>query len=407
MRVGIIEVSEPNHYSAVNGLIKTYASVEDNQVIVYTLPSIKLALEENGLPPNASIVTLSDRKSLAKLLTCVENIEFDRIHICTVFDNFTEFSKFKPQTKEIFLHVHQCEEWYNDTLSRAVKNLLLNLRHKDQNRKYSRIVARAIIDFLSFRPLRKKIVSNYDASYKLSIIVHSEGQRETLIRYLCKQPIIVFPFAIYEGMDDSSILGQPLRICIPGVISQAKRDYLGLFKYLQENSARFRHRISLHLLGYVSDREKAEMQLAIADLVATGYKVAYYNSFVYGQEFDAAIAGCDLLLNNQFISKNNTEIYGQTKESGMIFNMLRAAKPGLLPRQYNVSSEFHNSSVFFDDYEHLMQVIEMLLDDRRLLDDLKFSAKRLSDRYLPDNLYPRLVPSVTPNARAALSQLRQ
>jgi hypothetical protein len=406
MRIGIIEVSEPNHYSAVNGLIKTYSSVQDNQVIVYTLPSIKVALEENGLPPNASIVTLNDRKSLAKLLTSVEQIEFDRIHICTIFDNFTEFAKFKPQAKAIFLHVHQCEEWYNDTFIRAIKNLFLNLRYKDQNRRYSRIVARAIIDFVSFRPLRKKIILNYDVNYKLSVIVHSEGQRETLIRYGCKQPIIVFPFAIYEGMDDSSTLDQPLKICIPGIISQAKRDYLGLFQYLRANSDRLRDRIALHLLGYVSDREKAEMQLAISDLIADGYKVIYHDSFVYGQEFDAAIASCDLLLNNQFISKNNTEVYGQTKESGMIFNMLRAAKPGLLPRQYNVASEFHDSSVFFDDYEHLIQVIEMLLHDRQLLNNLKMAAKKLSDRYLPDNLYPRLVPSMTHNSRASLSRLR-
>jgi hypothetical protein len=406
MRVGIIEVSEPNHYSAVNGLIKTYSSVQDNEVIVYTLPSIKLALKENGLPSNASIVTLSDRKSLAKLLRSAEKIKFDRIHICTIFDNFTEFSKFQPQAEAIFLHVHQCEEWYNDTFSRALKNLFLNLKHKDQNRRYSRIMARAVIDFLKFRPLRKKIISNYDARYKCSIIVHSEGQRETLMRYACKQPIIVFPFAIYEGMNDSSILNQPLKICIPGIISQAKRDYLGLFQCLKENSYRFQDRISLHLLGYVSDREKAEMQLAISDLVATGYKVVYHDSFVYGHEFDAVIASCDLLLNNQFISKNNTEVYGQTKESGMIFNMLRAAKPGLLPRQYHVSSEFRDSSVFFDDDENLMQVIETLLADRRLLDDLKVSAKRLSDRYLPDNLYARLVPSMMHNSRTSLSQLR-
>jgi hypothetical protein len=406
MRIGIIEVSEPNHYSAVNGLIKTYSSVQDNQVIVYTLPSIKVALEENGLPPNASIVTLNDRKSLNKLLKSVEKIEFDRIHICTIFDNFMEFSQFKPRAEAIFLHVHQCEEWYNDNFSRAMKNLLLNLRYKDQNRRYSRIVARAIVDFLSFRPLRKKIISNYAANYKLSVIVHSEGQKETLIRYGCKQPIIVFPFAIYEGMGDSSILGQPLKICIPGIISQAKRDYLGLFQFLKVNSNRFQNRISLHLLGYVSDREKPEMQLVISDLIAAGYKVIYHDSFVYGQEFDAAIASCDLLLNNQFISKNNTEVYGQTKESGMIFNMLRAAKPGLLPRQYNVSLEFHDSSIFFDDYENLMEVIEMLLADRQRLDNLKESAKRLSDRYLPDNLYPRLVPNMTNNSRASLSQLR-
>ena len=392
MLIGIIEVSEPNHYSAVNGLLKTYSSIQDNQIIVYTLPSIQVALKENGLPQNTSVVTLDHRKSLAKLLKSIEEIKFDRIHICTIYDNYAEFSRFKPQSEEIFLHIHHCEEWYNDNFHRAISNLFLNLRYKDQNRKYLRIIARAVVDFLIFRPLRKKIISNYDTSYKFSLVVHSEGQKETLIRYLCKHKIIVFPFAIYEGMDDSSTLNQVLKICIPGVITQARRDYLSLFNSLKRNASSLQDRICLHLLGYVTDREKEEMELAISDLINSGYKVFYHDSFVYGKEFDEAVASCDLLLNNQFVSKNTTEVYGQTKESGMIFNMLRAAKPGLLPRQYHVSSEFHDSTLFFDDYEHLIKIIEMLLDDRELLNNLKTFAKELSVCYLPTNLYSRLNP---------------
>ncbi|MGL5078103.1 MAG: hypothetical protein ACRDBG_20060, partial [Waterburya sp.] len=114
MLIGIIEVSEPNHYSAVNGLVKTYASEESNKIIVYTLPSIQKALAENGLPDNASVVVLEESQSLKNLLNEIENIAFDRIHICTIFDNHFEFAQFKPQVKEIIFHVHQCEEWYND-----------------------------------------------------------------------------------------------------------------------------------------------------------------------------------------------------------------------------------------------------------------------------------------------------
>ena len=90
MLIGIIEVSEPNHYSAVNGLLKTYASDKNNKIIVYTLPSIQLALEENGLPENSSVVVLEPNLSLKDLLTGIESISFDRIHICTIFDNWLE-----------------------------------------------------------------------------------------------------------------------------------------------------------------------------------------------------------------------------------------------------------------------------------------------------------------------------
>ena len=79
MLIGIIEVSEPNHYSAVNGLLKTYASDSDNQIIVYTLPSIQKALEENGLPENSSLVVLESDRSLKSLLDDIEKIEFETL----------------------------------------------------------------------------------------------------------------------------------------------------------------------------------------------------------------------------------------------------------------------------------------------------------------------------------------
>ncbi len=391
MLIGIIEVSEPNHYSAVNGLLKTYASNLNNEVIVYTLPSIQKALEENGLPNNSSLVVLKRGQSLKKLLGDLEKIAFDRIHICTIFDNYLEFSQFKPLTKEVFFHVHQCEEWYKDDFSRAINTLVPSLKNKDQNRAYWRIMARAAVDYLIYKPIRKKMLAQYEQNYRLQLIVHSEGQKEALLEYSCKSPITVFPFAIYEGMEDNSQSNELLTICIPGVITQAKRDYLGLFKALQQNSQTLSDRIYLDLLGYVSDREKESMGRAIANLINSGYKVHYRDSFVYGQEFDRAIANCDLLLNNQFISKNSTEVYGKTKESGMIFNMLRAAKPGILPKEYNVASEFQDCSLFFDSYPHLIEIITEVLDNPAQLKQLKAAAKELSVSYLPQNLYSKLM----------------
>ncbi|MGB5633779.1 MAG: hypothetical protein WBM86_13520 [Waterburya sp.] len=392
MLIGIFEVSEPNHYSAVNGLVKTYASNPNNEIIVYILPSIQKALEENGLPKNASLVVLEEDRLLKKLLNDAESIAFDRIHICTIFDNYLEFAQFQPQTKDIFFHVHQIDEWYNDNFNRAIKTLIRSLQNKDQNRQYLRIIARTVVDYLIYRPMRKKMLAQFDKNYNLKLIVHSEGQKEALEEYSCKLPIIVFPFAIYEGMEDSSQSNQVLRICIPGVITQSKRDYLGLFQAFLQNAEALRDRICLHLLGYVTEREKEKMGVVISDfIINSGYKVQYHDSFVYGEEFDRAIANCDLLLNNQFISKNNTEVYGKTKESGMIFNMLRAAKPGLLPREYNVSPEFHKCTLFFDDYPHLVEIIQQIVDDPQRLKQLKRAAKELAASYSPESLYSKLV----------------
>ncbi|MEM8828339.1 MAG: hypothetical protein AAGE96_03155 [Cyanobacteria bacterium P01_G01_bin.19] len=390
MIVGIFEVSEPNHYSAVNGLVKTYASDPNNEIIVYTLPSIEKALLENGLPNNSRLVVLQEDRSLKELFEEAEKISFDRIHVCTIFDNYSEFGQFKPQTKDVYFHVHQVEEWYNDDLERAIKTLIPMIKNKDQNRQYSRIIARSLIDYVFYRPIRKKILQNFDANYNLRLIVHSEGQKEALQEY-SQSPITIFPFAIYEGMTDSSQENEKLRICVPGVISQTKRDYLSLFQALEQNAAELKDRIDIYLLGYITDREKDAMDKAIQKLIDSGYQVSYHDTFVYGEEFDRAISQSDILLNNQFVRKNGTEVYGKTKESGMIFNMLRAAKPGFLPREYSVSQEFHDCTLFFDDYNNLVDLIKEIVGNPARLEQLKTSAQQLSFSYLPDNLYPRLV----------------
>jgi hypothetical protein len=388
-KIGILEICEPNHYSAVNGLMKSYASDSQNHVYVFTIPKITKALQENGLRPNIEIVEWDEKGSMADFLQKVAQYPLDRLHVCTVYIDYKAFVGFNPQAKEIYNHVHDIDLWFNDSMSRAWKVMWFDLSNKTANRAYYRIVGRFFLEALFNSRYRSTYLKNLQKRPH-HFIVHSNGQKNLLAKFVAENKITVFPFSIYEGLADQSQQNTQLRICIPGIITSERRDYATLFEILVKRIGKLKGRILLDLLGFIPEREKTEMEALIADTQQKGIDIIYYPGFVFGKQFDDMLSRADVLLNNQKVEKNPSEKYGVTKESGMIFNMLRGAKPGMIPSQYQVNDEYKPSTLFFDDYEQLGDMIVELVENTVKIQSLKTNAIQLSEQYLPERLYERL-----------------
>jgi hypothetical protein len=388
-KIGILEICEPNHYSAVNGLMKTYASEPSNQVYVFTIGKIGKALRENGLLPNIELIEWDEQGSMSDFLRKVEKYDLDRLHVCTIYIDYKAFVEFKPQVKEIYTHVHDIDLWFNDSLSRAWSVMWFDLKNKTANRKYYRIVGRFFLEALINSRHRAKYLAQVKQK-KHHYIVHSNGQKGLLAQFVPENKITVFPFAIYEGMNDQSLDNEKLRVCVPGIITSERRDYKTMFTVLLKRLEKLKGKILFDFLGYIPDREKTEMEAEIKKVQEAGIDILYYPGFVFGQQYDDLLSKSDILLNNQKVEKNTSEKYGVTKESGMIFNMLRGAKPGIIPSAYQVNEEYKPSTLFFDDYEHLGDMMVDLVENPAKIKGMKDYAIQLSEQYLPQNLYKRL-----------------
>jgi hypothetical protein len=388
--IGILEICEPNHYSAVNGLMKTYASDSSNKVYVFTIPKIKKALEENGVLPNIELVEWNKEQVPAKdFLDKVSSYNLDRLHVCTVAGYYKDFAVFNPKAQEIYFHVHNIDLWFNDTLSRAWDSMIFDLKNNVSNRKPYRIVGRFLLETLFTSRHRKAFLQNTKRRNH-QFIVHSDGQKNFFSQYVPKEKITVFPFAIYEGMQDASMENTKLRICIPGIITEDRREYQLLFNALVDNAPALKDKLLIDLLGFIPEPEKEEMGGKIRKVQEAGIEMIYYPTFVFGKQFDESLSKADVLLNNQKVEKNLTSKYGVTKESGMIFNMLRGAKVGIIPAAYQVNEEFKPSTLFFDDYTHLGQMIAEMVENPNKVKTLKNKAIELSNMYSPTSLYKRL-----------------
>lgn len=381
--IGLIEICEPTHYSVVNGLMKAYTYDKNNIVYVFIVEKIANALKENGLPENAKLVIYSEKDDREVFLKNIESYQFDRFHLCTVSKYLTQFLKFKPLCKVLYFHVHNVEEWFNDRISQRFKIMMYNLRNSQVKTSPVKTIYRFVRELIR-KQYRRRILKNV-SSYEHHFIVHSFSVKQFLSRFVPANKISVFPFAIYEYMPDNSMSNNKLRICVPGIVSNARRDYDSLFRVLLSNAEQLKGKLTVDLLGFIP-KEELHLIDTIKTLQEYDIDMVYYLEFVFGEKYDRPLSKADIILGNLRVEKNSTQKYGQTKESGTVYNMVRGAKPGLLPQYYPLDKEFHASSLLFKDYDDLGKIILQLVNDSAKIDFLKQQAKINSELFSPASL---------------------
>lgn len=388
-KIGIIEVCQPTHYSVVNGLMKAYAWDKDSVVYLFIMEKIAVALKENGLPENARLIIYSEKDNLKAFLKMVESYQFDRFHLCTVSKQYARFVHFKPRCSELYFHVHNVEEWFDDRISAHFTIMKHDLKNEVVKVSPVRTVYR-FVKALVQRSHRRKILKTV-ISYNHHFIVHSGGVKQFLATFVPVEKITVFPFAIYEHMPDNSVGNNKLRVCVPGIVNNIRRDYDSLFRILSANAAKLKGKITIDLLGFIP-KEELHFVDTIKNLQSAGIDMIYYLEFVFGEKYDRPLSKSDIVLGNLRVEKNAAQKYGQTKESGTVYNMVRGAKPGLLPEDYPLDEEFHSSSLFFADYDQLGDILVELANDPARINPLKLQAKIVSEQFSPASLYQLLSP---------------
>ena len=389
MKIAILEICTYTHYSAINGLIKTYSVNPDNIIVVYTNNPVAKALRENGITENTTIVVLEDEKNVAPFLNMITDTHYDRLHICTIENHYQEFDAFRPNVDEIVFHVHNIDIWFDNDVKNNIKNLFFTLKGKTNN---VRTVGGFVKDILIRNPKRASILARIQHG-KHKFIVHSEGQKGYLSEFVPAENIIVFPFAINEGIITNAaprVINEKIRICIPGIVTDTRRDYTGLSKILDEILVDIKDRLTFDFLGFVKKGEP-ELFNSIRNLEKRGLDLIYYTEFVFGKKFDNALDKADILLNNQIVQVSHTTKYGLSKESGMLFTMIRGCKPAIFPIEYAVDKEFEKALFYYSSMDDLKNILLKLANGEINIEQYKLSANEVAEHYTPHNLYGRLV----------------
>ena len=286
MKIAILEICASTHYTLTNALIKTYSTDPNNQIVVYTSAFIAKVIEDGGISPQTHLVIFDPQTSDAEdFLNALADTPFDRLHICTIADKFKAFIQFKPHVGTIFFHIHDVDVWFQSSFSNSFKNTVFNILHYPDK---AREVARFGREVWVRNPARTVILNNL-LRENLYFVVLSHHQKEYLSRFVAVNKIITFPTLINENIasQNDQATGK-IRICIPGMVTDTRRDYTGLFKILEKILPKIKDKLVFDFLGFVEKRELKLLQ-KLQNLERMGLDVLYSADFVDAVTFDASL----------------------------------------------------------------------------------------------------------------------
>jgi hypothetical protein len=210
-------------------------------------------------------------------------------------------------------------------------------------------------------------------------------------------PTEVIPFSVFDPKlaKTATPSEMRLRICVPGMLSQYRRDYKGLLDLIENKLGKYRDYFIFDLLGGIPDGNPADNPSFILSRVEVlkkkGFAFIIHNfSFIPPLEYDRELAKADIILGNMNVTLTRFSEYGRTKETGIPFAMIRAAKPGIVPASYQIAEELRSSTIFYQDNEDLAGILEDVISDRKKVEELQTKALVNSGKFTPESVYRKL-----------------
>jgi hypothetical protein len=386
MTIGIIEIMPRGHYTLVDSVARIYASDPLNRVHIFTHQQ---ALRQfDGLKQlygeRLTVTAKGDDESVADFFSRIGDMGLDAAYIITMDRYYKEFLA-APFVFPLRLFIHNIDEWFHTTLR-------YNLYHFFRGFSISAAQIYKFKTSFLYPSFRTKIAAKVLANGGRCVVLNANLKKE-LAAFIPANAIEVIPFSVYDpSLADASQANTKLRVCIPGMISETRRDYYSVLSMLDSDIEFFRDRIEMDFLGGISVQERgADIITATKRLIAKGMTIHIYEKpLVPLDEFDAQLAKADIILGNMNVVLDKYSTYGKTKETGIPFTMIRTAKPGIFPEQYDLLDELHSSSVLFKTYEDVSTILHDLAADPAKLATLKKEAQKNSLLFEPRRLYTAL-----------------
>jgi hypothetical protein len=219
---------------------------------------------------------------------------------------------------------------------------------------------------------------------------------DTMIDYLrtkTNKKLINIPGAVYEERSSPQIIQKEIRLVVPGSLDKKRRNYEQVFELASLADTNQLH-LQIILLGGYSD-EYGKTIINRAAQSNYGYStILYYDLPVVDQfEFDKQIDYCHFVFIPSVIDTNICgdipETYGITKSSGNIFDVIKHAKPFIVPQALTISSELESGCFKYDSIKNIIEFFDMLKErpgeygkwaEKALENSRRFSIERVRQK---------------------------
>jgi hypothetical protein len=200
------------------------------------------------------------------------------------------------------------------------------------------------------------------------------------------------PGAVFEDRYSPQNITQPLHIVIPGSLDKRRRDYEEVFQ-LADAANREKLALEIMLLGGYSDdygktiTERAELQNGSCKIVC--YKTKVVDQREFDRQMDAAhFVFIPSVINTQ-ICGDIPEIYGITKSSGNIFDVIKHAKPFIVPVGLTVAADLQSGCFKYNSIDDIVQFLKKIIISPVEYDQWQKQALENSYKYTIDKVRER------------------
>lgn len=356
MKIAIVDF---DHYEMVYSLIKCL-SPGAGVIDVYATAPILKTLRETGLtlPGQGGWIDTQDVSDFTRTFQKFDGYDF--IFLNTVDAHFNELNALLDKIKgaKIILTIHNVNHWFTKNTRLRVFKKTRDAEHREMLKVLKKCHAFLVLSTNVAAYLRSKV----------------KGRKS----------VLVFPFLIFEGIAETRKKKDgKIEIAIPGAIENKRKNYdFGLQAFTALRKDAFR----LKLLGGPKGEYGHRIIEDCKKLRTAGFDIEWFDRYITPEEFEQQMASADLLFAPIHIYthyRGVNETYGQSKETGAVFDLIRYAKPGVFPKELHITEALAGSVVRYSGIEELSSIFTRFTN-REYLGRLSGKAVIASEKYLPE-----------------------
>ncbi|MBO9561974.1 MAG: hypothetical protein J7621_04335 [Niastella sp.] len=368
MKIGIFETE---HFEGAYPVIKLF-DTPDNEIHIYTDPPTHKRFADLFGTAASRFQWVVLRKGISRLsffwqfYRHAQKLQPDILYINTISSNHILFALVIRllRSSRIVITVHDINCLFHSTSSWNIRKMVHHIG--------KRLLIRWVKEF--------NVVS------------------DTMVPYLAQQSgghthIHNVPGAVFDGLQHAATNTRYIHLVVPGTIDKKRRDYTQLWTLVQE-AERKQFPLHLTILGGYSD-EYGKNIIKEADHFPTYYtRIQFYNTrVVHQEEFDRQLNEAHFIfipsVVNTAICHDIPEVYGLTKSSGNIFDVIKHAKPFIIPQTLQVPASLTTSSITYQEVTEIIPFLQTLQQEPARYEALQQQALNNSKEYTIEKVRSR------------------
>ena len=195
-------------------------------------------------------------------------------------------------------------------------------------------------------------------------------------------PLVCDSVRTLDSSDSITPTRNRVRFVITGLVEKERKDYEFVVSSLSQASD-ILPSIELVLLGSASGGYGRHILELVEPLKQQGLSVISFDRFVEDEEFESIMREASCIIGpvrSHTKTQMFDEVYGQTKLSGTVCDMVQYMLPAIVPRDLDMPSDLKGSYLKYANDQEFIKAIRLILDPEKC-DELRQAAICNSGKY--------------------------